>query len=212
LLYGGIVIETTFPVTPAPELTREEITKAWRHLSTTRDLLVQSVAGLFPAQWTFKPNNDTWSIDENLEHVVIIESRVHAIIRNMSNAPETEPGGKQIEMDDFVLNEVAKRSTKVKAPIPVCPANRWSAGEALQQFIEGREQTIELLGAPLLRGRVMRHPLFGSWDGYQWLLAVASHSARHTEQIGEVKADRNFPQASSLALNTSLRGGSPCAT
>jgi hypothetical protein len=38
------------------------------------------------------------------------------------------------------------------------------------------------------------HPAFGVLDGYQRLLLLSSHSARHTEQIEEVKADRNFPK------------------
>jgi DinB superfamily len=175
-------------------LTTEEITRAARHLSVTRGYLVETVSGLSTAQWDFKPDDDTWSIAENLEHLVLIEGRVHAIIANMRNAPEPASSEGQIEMDTIVLNEVPKRSIKVKAPAPVCPANRWSGVEALQSFIAVREQTMQLLAAPLLRGRVMPHPLFGPWDGYQWLLAAGSHTARHTEQIREVKADRNFPQ------------------
>lgn len=31
-------------------------------------------------------------------------------------------------------------------------------------------------------------------DGYQWLLLISAHSARHTAQIEEVKADPNFPK------------------
>ena len=50
-----------------------------------------------------------------------------------------------------------------------------------------------LLDAPLLRGRVRPHPLFGPWDGFQWLLATGSHTARHNDQIREIKADVNFP-------------------
>jgi DinB superfamily len=199
LFQGGIVIETIFPVIAGPELTTAETSKAWHHLSDTRDLLLESVSGLSSSQWNFKTDSETWSIAETMEHLVIIETRVHAIIRNMSNAPEAASGSKQCEMDEFILKEVPKRSIKVKAPIPVCPANRWSGGEALQQFIEGREQTIQLLGAPLLRGRVMPHPLFGPWDGYQWLLAVASHSARHTDQIREVKNEPGFPAVSAIA-------------
>jgi hypothetical protein len=49
------------------------------------------------------------------------------------------------------------------------------------------------LDAPLLRGRVWPHPLFGLWDGYQWLLATAAHTERHIQQIREAKADHNFP-------------------
>ena len=32
-----------------------------------------------------------------------------------------------------------------------------------------------------------------SMDGYQWLLAAAAHTERHTKQILEVKANPNFP-------------------
>jgi DinB superfamily len=176
-------------------LTTEEIIRASRHLSVARGYLLESVSGLSAAQWNFRPHNDSWSIAEILEHLVLIEGRVHAIIGNMINAPEAEPGHEESEMDDFIVSEVARRSIKVKAPIPVCPANRWTGPEALESFIAVREQTMQLLAAPLLRGRVRPHPFFGPWDGYQWLLAVASHTIRHTSQMGEVKAHPDFPQA-----------------
>jgi hypothetical protein len=37
------------------------------------------------------------------------------------------------------------------------------------------------------------HPVLGPLDGYEWILAAAAHSERHTKQILEVKADPNFP-------------------
>jgi hypothetical protein len=175
-------------------LTTEEITRAARHLSVTRACLLESISGLTTAQLDFKPDRDTWSIAEILEHLVIIETRIHAIIANIGNAPEAESSEKQMDMDWIVLNEVPRRSIKVKAPTALCPANRWSCDEAVQGFNAGREKTMQLLAAPLLRGRVLPHPVYGPWDGYQWLLAVGSHTARHTDQIRERKADRNFPQ------------------
>jgi DinB superfamily len=177
-------------------LTTEEIIKASRHLSIARGYLLESVSGLSAQQWIFRPDNDSWSIADNVEHLVLIEGRVHAIIGNMINALEAEAGHKESEMDDFIISEVPRRSIKVKASsIAVCPANRWTGPEALESFIAVREQTMQLLAAPLLRGRVRPHPFFGPWDGYQWLLAVASHTTRHTGQILEVKAHPNFPQA-----------------
>jgi len=174
-------------------LTADQIAKASRHLSVTRDLLVESVAGLSPLQLGFRPTFESWSTAEILEHLVLIEGRVHAIIGNMSSAPEAESTDKQIEMDEVILNEVPKRTTKLKAPEPVCPEGRWSGEEALQCFLTSRERTMQLLAAPLLRGRVRPHPLFGPWDGYQWLLATGSHTARHIDQIREIKADVHFP-------------------
>jgi hypothetical protein len=188
------MIETTYPLIARPELTTEEIVTASRHLAITRGCLVESVSGLSEARWNFKSQNDNWSIAETMEHLVLIEGRVHAIIGNIGNAPESEADGKQGEMDNIILTEVPKRTIKIKAPPPVCPTCRWSGPEALQLFIAGRQQTMQLLAAPLLRGRVMPHPFFGPWDGYQWLLAVGSHTARHTDQIREIEADPNFPQ------------------
>jgi DinB superfamily len=176
-------------------LTTEEIVRASRHLAVTRAYLLESVIGLSPAQWNYRPDSDTWSIAEIVEHLVLIEGRVHARIADIGNAPEAEPGHDQEEIDNFIVNEVPKRSFKAKAPAPVCPANRWTGPEALELFLTSRDQTMQLLAAPRLRGRVMPSPLFGPWDGYQWLLAVASHSARHAGQICELKAHPNFPQA-----------------
>jgi hypothetical protein len=187
------MIDTTSPSSAALALTADQIANASRHLSATRDVLVEAVAGLSPLQWGFRPTYESWSIAEILEHLVLIEGRVHTLIGNMSNAPEAESPFKQIEMDEIILNEVPKRSTKVKAPEPVCPKGRWSGDEALECFLTTRERTMQLLAAPLLRGRVRPHPLFGPWDGYQWLLATGSHTARHNEQIREIKADVNFP-------------------
>lgn len=180
------------------ELTPEEIAGASRHLSSTRDVLVKLVTGLSSSQWAFKPSPDRWSICDNVEHLALIESRIHAVIRKMSDAPEA--GSRQFEMDEVILKEVPRRTTPVQAPPPVCPEGRWSSAEALQCFIAGREQTMQLLGAPLLRGRVLPHPIFGPWDGYQWLLAVGSHTQRHIAQIREVKADPMFPPADNPSL------------
>jgi hypothetical protein len=189
----GIVNTTLSTAFAGTGLTTEEITRAARHLSVTRGYLIENVCGLSPAQWTFKPDDETWTIAENLEHLVLIERRVHAIIANLNNAPEATLSEGQAEMDNIIVTEVPRRSIKVKASAAVSPSNQWSSDEALQMFIDGREQTMQLLAAPLLRGRVMPHPLFGAWDGYQWLLAVGSHTARHTEQIREVKANPSFP-------------------
>ena len=179
------MIETTFPAIADSELTTEEITTASRHLAVTRGFLVESVSGLSAAQWNFKPNNHAWSIAEVMEHLVIFEGRVHAIIGNMSNAPESAWGGKQIEMDRFVLNEVAKRTIKVGAPIPVRPTHRWSGPEALQLFIASREQTIQLLAAPCFADGLCHIPssahgmaINGCWLSHRIPRGTPSKSAK----------------------------------
>jgi hypothetical protein len=191
---GGIVNNTASTIISDTGLTAEEITRASRHFAVTRGFLLESVSGLSGAEWDFKPANDVWSIAENLEHIVIIESRIHAIIGSLSEAPKAVPGNNRSEMDEFILNDVPKRSRKVQAGANLHPTRRWSGPEALERFVEGREQSTRLLLTRRLRERAVPHPLFGPWDGYQWLLAAASHGARHTGQIREVKVDPNYPQ------------------
>jgi hypothetical protein len=174
-------------------LTTNEITTASRHLSVTRGFLLESVSGLSEPQWDFKTADEVWSIVENLEHIVLVESAINGIIERMSDGPEAPASEKQGEMDEFILNEIPKRSRKGKSPLSAIPAGRWSGPEALQRFIDCRDQSDRLLVTRRLRGYVYPHPMFGPWDGYQWLLAAASHGARHTAQIREVRANPNFP-------------------
>ncbi len=186
--FSAIASSQTLPV--------EQIAEASRYLQDTRDALVDSVVGLTAQQWEFKPAQDRWSIAEIVAHLVIIEGRIHALIGRMGEAPEPPPEWNQAEMDARILREVPDRSAKVQAPAVLCPTEAWSRTEALERFFKTREQTIQLLSGPSLRGHVLPHPIMGFWDGYQWLVAVGAHGMRHTGQILEVKSAPNFPPRS----------------
>ena len=44
----------------------------------------------------------------------------------------------------------------------------------------------------------MPHPVFGHWDGYQWMLAAGAHTARHVAQIREIQSTKGFPEFSAV--------------
>jgi hypothetical protein len=171
-----------------------QIAEASRYLEDTRNALVDSVVGLSAQQWEFKPAPDRWSIAEIVEHLVIIEGRVQALVGRMGEAPAPPADWDQAEMDARILREVPDRSSKIQAPPVLCPTEAWSRTEALERFFKTRERTIQLLSEPSLRGHVLPHPIMGMWDGYQWLVAAGAHGLRHTGQILEVKSAANFPQ------------------
>ncbi len=182
--------------TAIQEITAAEREKAVQYLQRSRDALVEALRGLTDAQWKFKPAPDRWSIAEIMEHVAFIEGRIQEIIGQLPAAPADSPMREVKQVDAFICFYVPSRELKVQAPERIQPTGRWSGPAALEHFLEGRKRTLELLAsAPHLRGRVLPHPIFGPWDGYQWILAGAGHSARHTSQIREVKAAPNFPAA-----------------
>jgi hypothetical protein len=45
-----------------------------------------------------------------------------------------------------------------------------------------------------LRAHSAPHPAFQTLDAYQWILFMAAHSDRHTQQINEVKAQPRYPK------------------
>jgi hypothetical protein len=182
--------------TSSPLLSVEERQRAAAYLMRTEDSLLQAVAGLTDSQWHFKPAAGRWSVAEILEHLVIIEDRVHGIVAAMPEAPCTDGNRNNAEVERIILTEVPRRSPRLPAPPHVLPSGEKSPAELLKSFMESRAVTIELLEtAPALRGHVAPHPILGLWDGYQWIMAAAAHTARHTEQIREVKADGRFPEA-----------------
>jgi uncharacterized protein YndB with AHSA1/START domain len=172
----------------------EESAKAEQYLIATRDELLHAVSDLSNTQWRFKPAPDCWSIGENVEHIVIVENRVHGIVDGLRDSQATEPGLIEKQIDEAVLAQIRQRAIKWQAPERIRPTGQWNRAEALEQFAVSRSRTFHLLAqAPALRGQVVPHPVLGPMDGYQWILAAAAHSARHTDQIAEVKAGDGFP-------------------
>ena len=177
------------------DVTQPEREQALRYLSETRAGVADAVKGLSEAQWKFKPAPDRWSAAEVVEHLALIEDMVtENILGNLGKAPAPSADRDAKQVDAMILAKVPDRSTKFQAPPPATPAGRWAPAEALDRFLAGRARTVALFkSTPDLRHHVIDHPVFGPLDGYKWVLAVAAHSARHTKQILEVKADPNFP-------------------
>lgn len=187
-------MSTTSNETLGP-LSAQEKSSASDYLASTRDALLQAVDELSLEQWRFKPTADRWSIGEIVEHLAIVEGRVHALVGRMSEAPAAEPDRKDSEIDGFILAAASKVTKRFEAPPMLQPTGQHSPEHFLRQFLDDRAHTMRLLEvAPFLRGRLLPHPVFGPLDGYQRILATAAHTARHTTQLLEVKAHPNFPK------------------
>jgi len=181
---------------PAEAATPAERDYAARYLAATRDRLAEALKGLSDAQWNFKSQPNRWSIAEIVEHLTIIEDRVKDIIAGLPQAAADSPERDVKQMDATIVAAIPIRYPRFEAPPRVSPVGGRSGSQAFEQLLASRARTIEAAAtATHLRGRIFPHPIFGPWDGYQWLLGVSAHCCRHTGQILELREDPSFPKA-----------------
>ncbi|MGA8762162.1 MAG: DinB family protein [Candidatus Sulfotelmatobacter sp.] len=190
--------QMTAPAAPTT-LTAQEREAAIKQFQTTRDNFLKSIAGLSQKQWTFKSAPDRWSVAEVAEHITISESTIFGLVQNqIMQSPAAPDKRDQVKgKDEIVLEKVPDRSHKVQAPEFLRPTGRWpTEADLTKAFEDSRATTIEYVRTTNddLRDHFLDHPVLGTLDGYQWLLLISAHSARHTAQIEEVKADPNFPK------------------
>jgi len=185
---------------PAPTpLTPQEREFALKQFETTRDNFLKSIAGLSPKQWTFKPAPDRWSVAEVAEHITVSESTLSGLVENRIMQSPAAPEKRALVKgkDELILEKLVDRSHKAQAPEFLRPTGRFATEPDLTKaFEDSRKATMEYVRTTNddLRDHFFDHPVFGTLDGYQWLLLISAHSARHTLQIEEVKADPNFPK------------------
>ena len=132
-----------------------------------------------------------------MEHIAAAEDFIRDnIVNGVMKAPPA-PGRDVAAIDAGILENVPARKTKVQAPEPIKPTNRFGSPEAaIKHFVESRAITEEFLKTtPGLRDHAADSPAGAKWDAYEFVLLIAAHSERHTNQIKEVKADPNYPKS-----------------
>ncbi len=183
--------------TRAQELTQADKEKAMQYLESTKKDVLDAVKGLSVAQWNFKSAPDRWSIAECMEHIAIAEDFIRGNIENGVMKAPPAPGRDVAAIDAAIIENVPARKTKVQAPEPIKPSNQFGSPEgSVKHFVESRAKTEEFLETtPGLRDHAADSPVGAKWDGYEFILLIAAHSERHTNQIKEVKADPNYPKS-----------------
>jgi hypothetical protein len=179
------------------------------YIEQTRTGLIEATHGLLEAQWNFKPAADRWSIAEILEHVVLTQELVLGPVRErLADAPPAPADHDPAEVDALIVGKFPNRIAKFQGPPVLHPTGSCTPAEALARLDDNCIRLAEYLDSPDLRQHAAESmPLkaisggkFQVMDGYQWGLAIAAHTARHTHQIAEVKEDAGYPAAESRAV------------
>jgi uncharacterized damage-inducible protein DinB len=198
LLATTLALSQTATQSAPVTLTAQEREAALKQFAATRDNFLKSISGLSEKQWTFKPAPDRWSVAEVAEHITLSESGIFGVVQKSMESPATPEKRDQVKgKDEMILQRVPDRSHKAQAPEFLRPTGRWATkADLTKAFEDARASNMNYIRTTNddLRDHFFDHPVFGTLDGYQWLLLISTHSLRHTEQIEEVKADPNFPK------------------
>ncbi|MEQ9467215.1 MAG: DinB family protein [Ekhidna sp.] len=179
-------------------LTKEERSKAIDHLKDTQAELLKTVKGLSDEQLNFKPDADTWSIAECVEHIAVTEAGLFEIVKGTLQAEPDPSKRAEVSMaDEDLLNIIESRERKVKTRPEMEPANKFGGFDgSLEAFKAQRAVNMKFVKSTEddLRNRYFDFP-FGKADAYQVMLFISGHSKRHTDQIKEVIANADFPKS-----------------
>ncbi len=180
----------------AQPLTQKERDSLVQHLQQTRQAFLDSISGLSDAQWAFKAGPDRWSIAEVAEHIAVSETTLLQLVTDQILKAPAVPQNPNPIPDEKLLGFLRDRTSKFQAPEMLKPTSRWATRDALtKDFLTARDKTMTYVKTTTddLHGHAGPHPVFKTLDGYQWVLLLSGHSARHTAQIEEVKTSAGYP-------------------
>jgi uncharacterized damage-inducible protein DinB len=178
--------------------TPSETTFAINYYGETFKKLENAVSGLSKEQMHFKASEESWSISQCLEHIILTENMIFGMIKENMAKPENPERREEIKFtDEAILAMITDRSEKYKAPEILVAAGKYDYWKtAILNFTNQQDEILSFIqSTPIneLRNRVNDSPA-GATDTYQSLLFLAGHTARHTLQIEEIKSNSNFPQ------------------
>lgn len=181
-----------------PRMSSEERAKVKKYLAESEAELMKAIEKLSEAQWKFKPAPDKWSVGEVAEHIVLAEGLLFAMVEKaVADKPNPEWETKTKGKTEFLERILVNRTGKAQAPEQIVPSGKLSRDEVIAKFKEVRARTNKFVSTfdQPLKDHTADHPfpVFGTLNGYQWLIYVPLHNIRHNQQINEVKAHKDFP-------------------
>ncbi len=167
------------------------------YFEETVENLKNEISGLSEEQMHFKPSENEWSISQCLEHIVLTENMLFEMAKAGMEKPENPERKEEVQVKDEQLIEgINDRSHKAQASDELTGEGKYdNPEEGITELQLQREKVLGYIQEASLeafRNHISDSP-FGPIDGYQSMLFIAGHTARHTLQIAEVKANENFP-------------------
>ncbi|HUQ65264.1 MAG TPA: DinB family protein [Flavitalea sp.] len=180
-------------------LSKKERKYAADLLKDTQTALAKSIEGLNADQLNYKASDSTWSVDGCVKHIAIVDKMLWGAVEDALQKPANPEKRADIKVTDVQLvGFIENRTQKIKTAEVMKPENSpfKTTEEALASVNESAKKIIDFVNTTNddLRNHIVVLP-FGTYDAYQVILIIGSHTNRHTQQIEEVKSHAAFPKS-----------------
>lgn len=167
------------------------VAQIYEAIDRTRERVYKRVEGLSEEQANARPNPNSWSATDIVEHLTIMEDRLWRMMLVMltkAEAASMKSNRATVEIKPFSLDELIARirNEKYTAPEFVRPGGTESIANLTARMRQSREELHALrprIEATDLSIVTYPHPVFGPLNFYQWLAFIGLHEERHLRQI-----------------------------
>jgi uncharacterized damage-inducible protein DinB len=158
-------------------------------LQETREIFLNSFAGVSEDQARMRPAPDRWSVLDTVEHLTAAETLMVRIVTTERRSRTADAPNRE----EIFLQRTADRSRKMEAPETSQPRGRFATlAEAAARFTASRDETIRFVEQCTedLRATEVTHPhpAAGVVSTCEMLVIMAKHAERHAKQIEEIIA------------------------
>jgi len=150
--------------------------------------------GVSEEAWRIRPAGEDWSLAETVEHVVLSNRAVRAALEQLLGTP-LPPGSQRF--DDAAISAIMFDGAGPAPPGLAEPKGRFATrAEGIAALVEIRNELVRWAReTPDLRSHGLPHPVFGVFDGVQWILFAAAHTDNHLPQLRALRAHARTPVA-----------------
>lgn len=154
-------------------------TKVFEDLAANTKTLFDYIDSLDVNLIDKKPDENTWSVLENLEHLVIIEKSCGYLFRG-EHTPIPADRKSKLEYFHKVSNQPVR---KVEATPAIRPTGRITSIEMAKEGILTARQRMEEYGEWDVIYTKFQHGIFGYMTKIEWIYFNMHHTLRHMEQM-----------------------------
>jgi hypothetical protein len=155
--------------------------------SSTTELLAL-LDGVSHTEWKLRPAGKEWSIAETVEHVVLTNRGVLARLGRLFASPLADDAPR---FDDAAISSDMFRTAGPAPPGLAEPEGRFATRAEGVAALEASRDALLAWARDAdgdLRRHGLPHPVFGVFDGVQWILFAAAHTDNHVPQVRALRA------------------------